>query len=246
MKVTSGGGHEPLVDQVLDELRRIRKRRSGIDVGVIAESQAVCGLLGGGDPYVAYNRLLHRILDSGLDLEVRAAAASLGLGSDGGNHLDRLTDFGNEVGLDQRQVRRLSDRGLVILARLICTNWPTETVPELTAVVTEGGNEELEMFVTTRHLSTVAMKPPRISAIDELGAVELAYDADGRTEGMWNLTWARHPIGLRNQHAGLHIDIVWRGELWPKFTATCRDLDRDVEIQTLGNKMRVSLRARPK
>lgn len=61
-----------------------------------------------------------------------AAAVSLVLTEGGEGHLNRLTTFGNEMFPEQRPVRRYSDKGIREIAKMIVTNWSTETSPEIT------------------------------------------------------------------------------------------------------------------
>ena len=129
--MTSIDHKAPLDERVYLELLELRKSRFGITVDSIAHANVICQLLGAGDPFLAYSRIRHEILNSDFGLPIMAAAASLGLTVKGEGHLNRLTSFGSELYLDQRQVRRYSDKGLRELARMIVTNWPTETSPEL-------------------------------------------------------------------------------------------------------------------
>ena len=113
---------------VLDELKLLRKRSGAVTVDALSLAPTVCALLGGGDPLLPYTRLQHHLLDEAHERSIKAAAASLGFSSSDDIHLNRLTDAGEMLAVDQRQARRLSDEGLETLATLIATNWTIETV----------------------------------------------------------------------------------------------------------------------
>lgn len=155
---------ETLKDRVLAELLALRKMSSGVTVDALAGTRVICDLLGGGDPFVAYTRLCHEILDSDLGLAVKAAAASLGLLAEGDTHLKRLDAFGADIGMEQRQVRRYSDRGVRLLARLIASNWPTETVPSLTVIAVRGQGK-WELHLASGRLQVIQMRPVLITAL---------------------------------------------------------------------------------
>ncbi|HEX7825335.1 MAG TPA: hypothetical protein VF477_10570 [Mycobacterium sp.] len=115
-----------LTEIVHNELLTARRTRHGLSAVSMSEYPNMRRLLGDGDPLVAFQRLQHRILktlDTGDDVRaIEAATYSLGLGSAGETHLDRLVDFGNAYGYEARQVRRFSDLGVRQLARLITSN----------------------------------------------------------------------------------------------------------------------------
>jgi hypothetical protein len=234
----------PLDDAVLAELRALRKDSSGVTVSRLARATTICRLLGSGDPAVAYTRLQHALLDATLDRTTRAAAASLGFASTGETHLDRLVDAGIDLGLDQRQVRRLSDQGLQSLARLIATNWAVESVPELTAIVT-ASDCAFELHLATTRPLVVEMSDP---------TVEILSDTD---QAQIDLTWTRRErleqedgalrqlIVIERTKSETSVVIVWRGELWPKFTAAWRGRHTNAVSESLGNKLMLRLIGNP-
>ncbi|NEM90905.1 hypothetical protein [Galbitalea soli] len=223
--------------KVLDDLKMLRKFSNGVTVHTLAEASTICRLLGEGDPYVAYTRLQHALLDATSDRTVRAAAASLGLTSEGQSHLDRLEDAGAELGgIDQRQARRLSDRGLAVIAKLIATNWTVEAVPELTALVSTTP-EVCQIIITTQKPSVIYMSEPEI----ELWVGSGRRSADTTWEyvdrGGTEIARPHLPLEVPNGGVETSATIVWRGELWPKYTVRWVDVAKGVASETLGNKL---------
>lgn len=226
---------DSLEDRVLAELLALRKTTNGVTVDSIARASTITALLGDGDPYVAYTRLMHQVLDSDLDRPVQAAAASLGFNAEGATHLERLDDFGAEVFLDQRQVRRHSDKGMRTLARLIATNWPLETVPQLTGHVVSTG-DGVEIQVVTKRLLVVEMREPVITLFVGDESEVVAVDWAAREIDGWEHSHMAAPIHIAAT-TETSLAIVWRGELWPKFNVTWQPQQRAVISESLGNKL---------
>jgi hypothetical protein len=227
--------------RVLNDLKMLRKSPNGITVHTLAEALTVSRLLGAGDPYVAYTRLQHVLLDATADRTVRAAAASLGFSSDGETHLDRLEDAGAELGgLDQRQARRLSDRGLQVIAKLIATNWTVEAVPALTATVavTPSG---FQIFVATQRPFVVEMSDPEIEVWvgDDRTTVEV--DWEHADDGAADNARTQRPFGVPGKSVETSVAIIWRGELWPRFVVRWIGTSDTVTSETLGNKLMLRL-----
>lgn len=218
------------------ELLDLRKSRLGITVDSIARAHTICQLLGSGDPFLAYSRIRHEILDSDFGLSMMAAAASLGLTEEGDGHLNRLTAFGNEMFLEQRQVRRYSDKGIRELAKMITTNWPTETSPELTLFLSLN-SAGWEVQIYGHHLQIVEMKPPLVTVVI------------GDTEKQQSLSWnfrdsdnrkyfsALDPVLIESVEVETSMVVVWRGELWPKFNVTWKGVFCNGTVELLGNKL---------
>lgn len=228
---------------VLKELRALRKDGAGVRVETLARARTICQLLGAGDPYVAYTRLQHALLDSSLDRTIQAAAASLGFASAGSTHLDRLVDAGDDLHLEQRQVRRLSDQGLVAIARLVATNWAVESVPELTAIVASTP-DGLELHIATSRPLVVEMRNPALDVLTGTERTTPTLD--------WTTHWSperehsalREPIRFVRPNVETSAVIVWRGELWPKFTIIWDGAHQHVASETLGNKLMLRLGTR--
>ncbi|MBN9631195.1 MAG: hypothetical protein J0I18_11360 [Actinobacteria bacterium] len=222
--------------RVLAELRALRKQAHGVTVEALGRSSVICDLLGAGDPYVAYTRLCHEILDSELDLPVKAAAASLGLLAEGDTHLKRLDAFGAEIGMDQRQVRRYSDKGIQTLARLVAMHWPTETVPALTALIVRSA-KGWDLHLATARLHIVEMRP--VAAVLFTGAkhVELNPEWGSQEAGTWVHAQTRRPLSIATSSEEISIAITWAGELWPKFTVRWVGKQQEAGSESLGNKL---------
>jgi hypothetical protein len=231
---------QSLERRVLDELLVLRKTRAGLTVESLAHADTITQLLGAGDPYVAFTRIRHEVLGSDLDITVRAAAASLGLSSDGDTHLKRLDDFGVEAHLDQRQVRRHSDKGIQTLARLISTNWPTETVPELTVIVAcEKDRWEIH-FSMSRPL-VVEMRQPIIEILLDTESRDAEISLHTQTLGDREHSAGKEPVIVSRAGGQTSLVIVWRGELWPKFTVIWRNAPAHISAEALGNKLMLRL-----
>lgn len=232
---------QPLEERVLAELLLLRKQSAGITVDTLARSTTICDLLGAGDPFVAYTRLSHEILESDLDLPVNAAAASLGFLAEGDTHLKRLDAFGAQIGMDQRQVRRYSDKGIRTLARLITTNWPTETVPQLTVAVVRS-ERGWELHLTTARLLAVDMRPVAVTVLDGTAREVTSPEWAVHDDHVWEFAHTVEPLHIRDSGEETSVVIVWRGELWPKFAATWLGQHGDVTSESLGNKLMLRLR----
>lgn len=239
MKVTSSD----LTQQVHEELRALRKHRAGASVENLARlAPIIRGLLGAGDPHVARARMTHELLDAETGTEIDAAAAALGFLADGETVLDRLTAYGQKVYLDQRQVRRLSDRGLETLAQLITTNWPTETVPQLSAaVVYTGGGWDIQL--NTRRLLVVEMQQPRITLLHGSETEESVPNWIHREDQTWEQRHLQRPISMAEIGEETSVVIIWRGELWPKFNVTWHGASPLAASETLGNKLMLRLQS---
>lgn len=245
--VDRGGAEQTLEERVLAELLHLRKQSTGVTVDALARSRLICDLLGAGDPYVAYTRLSHEILDSDLDLPVKAAAASLGLLAEGDTHLKRLDAFGDEVGMDQRQVRRYSDRGIRTLARLIATNWPTETVPRLTAAVVRA-EQSWELHLATARLLAVEMRPVTVTLLAGSIRKEIAPKWATWDDDAWQQSHTVEPMRIADKGKETSVVIVWRGELWPKHAVSWIGEHADATSESLGSKLmlRIASAATPR
>ena len=238
--MTSIDHKAPLDERVYLELLELRKSRFGITVDSIAHANVICQLLGAGDPFLAYSRIRHEILNSDFGLPIMAAAASLGLTVKGEGHLNRLTSFGSELYLDQRQVRRYSDKGLRELARMIVTNWPTETSPELSLFLFKVSTGwEIQIF--GRHLHVIEMSDPLVTVL--IGATKKLQNNNWNVRESDNLSYfsAHDPLIINSSEEETSIVVVWRGELWPKFNAILNGVFDQVMVEALGNKFLVRL-----
>lgn len=229
--------------KVLSELKVLRKNPSGVTVHTIASAQIICRLLGSGDPYLAYTRLQHALLDATGERTVRASAASLGFSSDGGTHLDRLEDAGAELGgIDQRQARRLSDQGLEIVAKLIATNWTVEAVPALTAFVSVRSTT-FEIMLATNKPSVIEMSEPEIALWVGSGRMPVVQMWDQVNGDEAVKSRLRQSLSIPRSETETSVVIIWHGELWPKFTVQWLGDVQAVASETLGNKLLLRLTA---
>ena len=238
--MTSFDSEKPLDERVLFELLELRKSRFGITPDSIAHAFTICQLLGGGDPFLAYSRIRHEILNSDFGLPIMAAAASLGLTAEGEGHLNRLTNFGGEMYLDQRQVRRYSDKGIRELARMIVTNWPTETSPQMT-IATSKLSDKFEVHIFGHHLQIIEMKDPAVSIL--LGPETVIQHVEWQTNESENLKYfsSIRPLLIPLTSEETSIVVVWRGELWPKFNVLWIGQFENLASETLGNKALIRL-----
>lgn len=243
-KVTSLMAEQSLEERVLAELLALRKQAAGVTVDTLARATVVSDLLGAGDPVVAYTRLGHEILDSDLDLPVKAAAASLGFLAAGDTHLKRLDAFGAQIGMEQRQVRRYSDRGIRTLARLIATNWPTETAPRLSVAVVRS-ERDWEIHLTAERLHAVEMHEPSVTVLAGGTSHNLAPAWMTRDDHVWQRTHTVEPLRASDDGVETSVVIVWRGELWPKHAVTWIGSHTGATSESLGNKLMLRLAPHP-
>lgn len=220
---------EQLTERVRAELLALRKSRSGLTVGALSGCPTIVGLLGEGDPSVAYNKLKHRVLSADADTALMAAAASLGLASAGQTHLDRLADFGNEHGYEQRQVRRYSDKGIHQLALLIAGSWSPELSPCLEVLCYQTGSDEIAALVNTKRPYFVEMCALQATLYRGSHSPEsLTTSMVESEEAMWSICRATQPTTLRAEME-TSVAWTWRGELFPKFSFSWRS-----ELQGFG------------
>lgn len=243
MKVTRGDEKPSLEERVLAELLMLRKLTRGVTVDSLARADTICQLLGSGDPYVAYTRLTHEVLESDLDVAIQAAAASLGFSSEAESHLQRLDEFGARVHLEQRQVRRYSDTGIRVLARLIATNWPTETVPQLSVIVHRGASG-WEVHLATRCLLVVEMRTPSVEVLIGSRRSRPMLRWRRADAGTWRRAHTNDPIQIAKSIEETSIVFVWHGELWPKFSVGWNVHGPPVASESLGNKLMLRLNPR--
>lgn len=234
-----------LEDRVRAELLTIRKTSAGLTVAALSRSPVTSGLLGNGDPAVAYNTIKHQLLAADADTALTAAMSSLGLSSDKPTHLGRLEDFGAEHHYDQRQVRRYSDRGIRQLASLIASNWATISVPQLDVFVVQTSARSFECKLRTARHYYIEMRP--------LEATLRGDDGKPRTI---DLTYSEYDDGLwirRKYPESLHLPVdtetsltlVWVGELWPKVAVQIvGDFQRKALVsESLGSKLMLRFNA---
>jgi hypothetical protein len=232
-----------LEDQVKVELLAIRKASEGLTPATVARSPVIRGLLGAGDPQIAYNTLQHLILNADSDTGLEAATSSLGLTSDKQTHLGRLDDFGGERGYEQRHVRRYSDKGIRQLAALIATNWTVHSVPLLEVHGYQVGPGRFVLTVETKCQHYIEMQPLRgdlYRGAEPPQRLELAFGES--REDIWNLARLIEPIEIQADEE-TSLAFLWRGELWPRFAVHWRtDISGyGVSTESLANKLMVRL-----
>lgn len=241
MKVTPAPTPHSLAEEVHEDLKRLRKHRDAASVANLGRlAPTICDLLGAGDPHLARARLTHELLEAETSTEIDAAAAALGFAADGDTVLDRLSSYGQEVFLDQRQVRRLSDRGLESLAWLITTNWPTETVPQLTATIIYTGSG-WEVHLVTKRLQVVEMRQPDAIIMQGDTTTDAVLEWHQTCDETWEHAHLREPIPVANTGQETSVSITWRGELWPKFNTQWHTTTPMAASESLGNKLMLRL-----
>jgi hypothetical protein len=236
---------------VLEELLAVRKRPEGLSSVSMTSCRTVVDLIGEGDPLVAMTRLTHRILET-IDLDddairVTAAAYSLGLGSAGRTHLQRLNDFGVEYGYEARQSRRLSDEGVRELARLITTNWIVHAVPSVEVTVIQAADESLAVQISTHRQWYIGMRPLLIQAQDESGERRDWEPPPVLTERESPEESPRAFIASLERFIRVpapapggaeRMRLTWAGEIWPRFVVSVMGVLSDgalVSNQCVGN-----------
>lgn len=230
---------------VTAELRALRRRSDGLTTSTISAAQIICRLLGNGDPALAYTRLQHHILDNADDRTIKAAAVSLGLLSDSEGVLGRLEDGGQELFVEQRQVRRLSDEGIARLATLISTNWLVEASPVLTVIVISAG-DGVSLAMHARHPLIVEMSEPQIAVYSGDEAAEAAVQ--------WRISDDEHtssastpmPLEITIGLGETSVAVTWRGEVWPKMECRLIGAPPVESVETLGNRIMVRFARSPK
>lgn len=239
-KVTSTVNDDSARTLVLDELKQLRKRGSAVTVDAMGLAPTICTLLGAGDPLLAFTRLQHHLLDEAHERSITAAAASLGFLSEGNTHLARLTEAEALLHVNQRQVRRYSDEGLLQLAALITTNWTIEVVPELTVdVIAEPAGVMLALHA--HHPSVVAMRDPVVELLSESERVALPIawsraDAEEQVQLRGSM-----PVRVAYDAQETSLTVQWRGEVWPKFTVRLHGGASPSTVESLGNRLMLRL-----
>lgn len=113
-----------LIPKIIAELKLLRRLPGPLDETKVVQTRYLLKGMGGDVPGVAVDRLTLLQERHRDDLEIVAAFASLGMGVDRGNVLDRLTEFGTRHDVDARTVRRWSDAGIAKLAPMILSAAP--------------------------------------------------------------------------------------------------------------------------
>jgi hypothetical protein len=220
-----------VTELVYRELLAARKRADGLSSASITSCHTLVDLIGDGDPLIAMTRLTHRILETierdDDAIRITAAAYSLGLGSAGRTHLQRLTDFGEEYGYEARQARRLSDDGVRELAQLITTNWIVHAVPTVEVLVIQQRDESFAIQVSTRRQWYIDMHPLLIQTQDssgersELTPPPLLAEQEAPKEQMPRQFVATLENFIRlpapEPEEARYLRLTWVGEIWPRF-----------------------------
>ena len=152
---------------------------------------------------------------------LKPPATSLGLTTEADTHLARLEQFGSKHYIDQRQARRYSDRGIEQLARLVANNWTTQTVPEGTVIVIGTAPNSVGFTVQLRRQRHVDMRDAKVglwpAGHDEPTPLAVAWKQTSQPDALWVENELKIPEIL-NVEQETTIRLVWRGEVWPKFT----------------------------
>ena len=237
------GDSTSLEDRVKAELLVIRKASEGLTAAAIARSPVIRGLLGAGDPQVAYNILKHLILNADGDTGLEAAISSLRLTSDQATHLGRLDEFGTDRGYEQRHVRRYSDKGIQQLATLIATNWTVTSVPSLDVHGYQVAADRFIFGAETKRQHYIDMQPLQIHLYRGLeDSYQLKITLTESEDDIWNLARLVQPIEVHPVQE-TSLAFVWRGELWPKFSMQWRTdiVGYGITNESVGNKLMVRL-----
>ena len=236
---------------IRNELLMARGRPGGLSPQTMAQCPVMCDLLGNGDPEVAHVQLSLKvmgIIEAEDDtMAVEAACYSLGLATASDTHLRRLEEFGAKHFIDQRQARRYSDRGVKQLARLIATNWTTQTVPEATVILIGTAPLTVGFTIRLRYQRHVDMREPKVgiwpSDQDQPDPLPVTWRRTSEIDALWTEDEFETPeiLAVENETT---IRLVWRGEVWPKFTVILTgDIDAAmVSCEMLGAACAVSIR----
>lgn len=231
----------PATAHVLGELRALRRRSAAVTVDAVATMPTLTRLLGAGDPALAYTRLQHHLLDDAHERVIKAAAASLGFSSGADTHLGRLEDAGQDLSIDQRHARRLSDEGLEMLAALITSSWLVEAVPSLSLTVI-AEPDQVSLLVTGEWPSIIEMNEPRLTVYEGSGEPRTVSTGWRHGErGDVAVVSAVSPLSIQRTHQETSVAVTWRGETWPKFACHLSGIHADVTVETLGNRLMVRL-----
>lgn len=240
-----------LTEIVHSELLTARRSRHGLSAVSMSEYPTMRRLLGDGDPLVAFQRLQHRILET-LDTRddvraIEAATYSLGLGSAGETHLDRLVEFGNAYGYEARQVRRFSDLGVRQLARLITSNWIVHAVPALEVFASQQANRSWAITLRATRPRLIDMSDVELSTANANGRRDAVHASLANVSIEPNeIQTLATPFVLAAAAPGAprHLRFEWRGEVWPRFVMNVVGpvLPHHVlTSQTLGNTLQLSV-----
>lgn len=218
----------------------MRKRGGAATVDAMGLAPTICALLGAGDPLLAFTRLQHHLLDEAHERSITAAAASLGFLSDGGTHLDRLTEAESLLHVNQRQVRRYSDEGLLELAALITTNWTIEAVPEFIADVIEEPTG-IALALQADHPAVIEMGEPLVELLSGAERTTLPVTWNRVEDGERVRIRSGMPVRLTYDALETSLTVQWRGEVWPKFTVRLHGGASPNAVESLGNRLMLRL-----
>lgn len=238
-KVTCVGN--AAVEQVLAELRALRKRSGGVTVEAVATKPTLTRLLGAGDPSLAYTRLQHHLLGDAHERSIKAAAASLGFSSAADTHLGRLEDAGQALSVDQRQARRLSDEGLRAIAARVASSWLVEAVPSLSlAVIAEPLT--VRLLLRAEWPAIIEMERPVVSLYVGAGEPRMVpAEWQRRQKGDRAVLSTLSPLSIPRSPDETSVGVTWRGEVWPKFACRLHGTHSDISVESLANRLMIRL-----
>ncbi len=234
-----------LEDKIRRELLAARKAAHGLTLSTMTASPVLCAVLGDGNPAVALNALKVALLrDHDGSLAISAAAASLGFASTEPTHLGRLDDFGLDYGLDQRQVRRYSDRGVASLASMISRHWAAETVPRLDIVLSRPSDDHWHMHARAATLVYVEMREITLVVVKEDREADVDLQWRERSREHWRYLELQDEVTIPVSSIVVLV-FQWKGEIWPKFRSSAlgTGFAQIFSHESVGNKLQIELQA---
>jgi hypothetical protein len=222
VKATQGGigGSDHLVARLSSELLALRGLKGELDSAALQFAPSLQEVSRQPDAHTAWDWFLGlapRFQTPTTPAEVRMAYATLTVG--GGNVLDRLTNAGGGY-YDQRHVRRLSDKGVVGLARTLTETqmFVSVSISHLVSVFAPSGEGRLKMSVVSRYADYVTSSPLRVGFSLKLvdgswGPVEDVGDPVWHEEERTRIRVHTFEVALPPPHTGDHVlDFAFEGE----------------------------------
>lgn len=245
-----------VVEKIHQELRLLWRDQGGVTVTGLAKTPLLVEtLLSGRDLRQAFRQLQQLSRTHQEDRWLQAAFAGLGLTVQGETVLDRLTEFAERFGIEQRTARRWADDGLKALALLIVESNPVFRpicALEVSQVIKDDGRIRALVVISLIIMSEFLMNelPTFILGADaEIEKKALLQnqrrDLSEETGGLVRVGALYRSIArvLVGDEARLEFGVEWEGETYARYDVAVRSIVHGYSVGSLylGHSVSVNL-----
>ncbi|MFC4245333.1 hypothetical protein ACFOYW_18340 [Gryllotalpicola reticulitermitis] len=232
---------DPLKQQLLKELRELRRGEGALSLERISQCEALVRVVGMGSVEQAHATLfeMFRRCAADPDGDIRAYLETSGIGLEGNSVNQRLDAYAAQHNVDQRTGLRRSDRGALKLATLFRDEelfyrpWGHLTLYQFGATV---------LVSIALHMDPASeYRPPAVWVNDELQE-DLAWDFQQPSPTTGYVRALNHLDGHPFQPEAkwlFKVDVEWRMGVWPTWVLAAQLADNRLvsKIQTQRNFM---------